>query len=319
MIGLVWTACGMAISSAVLHGVLGLRRPIHLTYLALACMMAWIAVFLALQAEFYRATTSEAVVEIERLQVISAHGLIGCFLVFVPSYTGVRLPRWLMAAYGCGLVALAVTNLVAPYGLWFSAEPELVRQKLWGEHYTAFVPPPMRLPQYAYALYYFSLMGVAFVCAMKMFRRGQRRRGAVFAFALGVVFALAIVDLVRESIGASWPHVAAYGIVTFGLIMSIMLARDFRIQADVLTAAIARVEEQAQRQETILAALRALQDDLHVPADILEAGMAALTTASPTEQVRLRRLLRAVLRLRELGSSVYRTVRITRPAERASG
>jgi hypothetical protein len=302
----------MAISSALLHGVLGLRRPIHLTYLALSCIMACLAVFLFLQVEFYRATTSAALVEIERLQVLAAHGFMGCFLVFVPSYTGVRLPRALMAGYWCALVVLAVTNLWAPYGLWFSASPELVRATFLGEPYTAVVPTPMTLPQYAYALYYFSLMAVALVCAVKMFRRGSRRRGAIFAVAISVVFALAIVDLVRDAIGASWPYVAAYGIVTFGLLMSIMLARDFRIQADALTAMIVRAEEQEQRQVTILEALRALEHDLHAPTDVLETGMCAFSAASAKEETQVRRLQRAVLRLRELGNSIC-------PAARTSG
>ncbi len=299
MISLVWTAFGMALSAAMLHTVLGLRRPIHVTYLSLACMMAWLAVFLYLQVDFYRVPTSQAVVETVRRQVTAAHCVIGCFLVFIPAYTGVRVPRLLMATCFGVLAIFVLTNLGSAYGLWYSASPERVRMSFAGDEYLAVVPPPMTLPQYAYELYYFGLMIIAFVCAVKMFRRGQRQRGAILAFAVAIVFGLAIVDLVRDAIGASWPYFAAFGITTFGLVMSIQLAHEFRVQADELATMIVHAEEQKRRQECILDALRALQHDVHAPARELEIGVNALTPATPTEQSNIGRLQRAVSRLRD--------------------
>jgi hypothetical protein len=294
----------MAISSALLHGVLGLRRPIHLRYLSLAGIMLCLAVFLYLQVDFYRATTSEDAVEAVRRQVTVSQGVMGWFLVFIPAYTGVRLPRQLIAVYVAGLLVLTAMNLVAPHGLYFSTAPTLVHSMFLGEHYSAVIPPPLALPQYAYALYYFSLIVVALVCAVTMFRRGQRQRGLILAVALIVVFALAIVDLVRDAIGASWPYVTAYGIVIFGLVMSVQLAHDFRAQADALATLIARAEIQARHQESILEALRALQRNLQTPADELESGMNSLTTATPREKYQVRRLHRCVSRLRELSGSM---------------
>lgn len=300
----VWAAFGMAISSALLHGVLGLRRPIHPRYLSLAGIMVCLAVFLYLQVDFYRAATSEAAVEAVRRQVAVLQVLMGCFLVFIPAYTGVQIPRRLMGAYWVGLAILTVTNLWAAHGLYFSESPTLVRSTFLGEEYSAVTPPPLALPQYAYALYYFSLLVVAIVCAVKMFRRGRRQPGAVLAIAVTVIIGLAIVDLVRDAIGASWPYVTAYGIVIFGLVMSVQLAHDFRAQADALAKLIAHAEAQGRHQESILEALRALQHNLHAPANELESGMSTLTATTSTEETHVRRLRRAVLRLRALSSSM---------------
>lgn len=310
MISVVWIALGMAISACVLHAALGLRRPIHRAYLSLACIMLLLAVFLYLQVQFYRAATSEAAVETVRWQVLAAHGFIGCFLVFLPAYTGVRMPRALTAAYWSALAILVVANLWAPHGLWFSTAPELVRSTFLGEEYSAVVPPPMALPQYAYTLYYLSLLVVGFACALKMFRRGERQRGAMLAIGLAVILGLAVADLVRDSIGASWPYVATYGIVMFGLVMSVQLAHDFRVQADSLATMIVRAESHAEHQQSILEALQALERGLHGPADVLETGMGALGAESPREESYVRRLQRAVTRLRELGRSMPRENRM---------
>lgn len=304
MTALLWTAIGMTVGAAILHATLGLCRPFERTYLSFACIMALLALFLFFQWEFYRATTSAAAVMATRRQVTVVVGFLACMLVFVPSYTKVRIPRPLMAVFWALLAVLFIANLLAPYGLWYSALPELVRSQFRGEPYNTVIARPMGAPQYAFTLYFTSLLVVSMVCAVKVYRRGERQRGLTFAVALGVILVHSLVDVVRDSIGASWPYVAEFGVVTWALIMSVQLARDFRTQAQTLGHAIMHVEAQAARLESILSSLRALEQNMDAPLHTLEAGLATLSATTASDDGQLPRMRRAVTRLRDVANSM---------------
>lgn len=299
MMRLLWAAVGITAGAAVLHGTLGMRRPRDRAHLSFACMMTFLAVYFYLGAAVYRATTTDMAVEAVRRQVFAVLGCHACLLVFVPAYTRVKIPRLVMAVYWGGLALLLVTNLLAPHGLWFSGQPELVHSTFWGERYQAVVAPPMSLPQHAYAIYFTSFLIVALACAVKLFRRGERLRSGTFGAALALVLTNSLLDVIRDNVGGSWPYVAELGFVAWALIMSVQLARDFRAQAVALEDAILRVEAQAERMRAMLDALRALEQNMHVPLEMLEAGVATLRATTPTEDERLHRLRRAVRRLRE--------------------
>lgn len=299
MTPLLWTAFGMAIGAAVLHGALGLRRPRDRTYLSFAFMMALVAVFLYYQSNIYRATTAAAAVEATRRQLIVIDGFIACMLVFIPSYTKVRFPRALAAAFWAGLVFVALANLLAPYGLWYSAQPELVQSEFRGEPYNIVIAQPMGPLQYFYTLYFTSLLLVSLGCALKVFYRGERQRGATLAFAVALILVHALVDVVRDNVGGTWPYVAEFGVVTWGLIMSVQLAHDFRAQAEALGDAIVQVETHARRLRSILASMRALEQNMHAPLNTLETGVSELAADTSQEAAQLARLRRAVTRLRE--------------------
>ena len=134
------------------------------------------------------------------------------------------------------LLGVSLVNLRAPYSIWFSSEPRLVRSTFRGEPYTAVVAPPMGLVQHAYLGFLMATVIVALVFSMKMFRCGDRQRAVTFTFSLVVVLGFSIADAVRDSIGGAWPNVVEFGIVSWGLIMSVQLAYDFRTQRRALGA-----------------------------------------------------------------------------------
>lgn len=304
MTSLLWAAFGMTIGAALLHGALGLRSPLDRTYLSFACLMAALAAFLVLESDLYRATDVEAAVEAVRRRVVAALLANACFFVFLPSYTRAHLPRWLMPAYWLALLALFVVNLLAPYGLWFSARPELHLELFRGEIYSSVIAPPMALPQIAYVVFFVSQPVVAFACAFSMFRRGERQRALTFGAAVLVVGVHMVADFVRDAVGGSWPYLAEYGFVTWGLIMSVQLALDYRSQADRLSGAIAHVEAQSERLTSILHALRSLERNMDAPLETLQAGVSGLPCQTTLEQDQLERLIRAVGRLREFSESM---------------
>lgn len=295
---------GIVVVAAVLHATLGMRRPLARDYLSFAGMMTFLAGYFYFGLELFRATTSSVAVEAVRCQVLFVLGCHACLLVFVPAYTRVPIPRSVMAVYWGGLAILFVTNLWAPYGLWFSGPPELVRSTFFGEPYEAVLAPPMSFLQHAYAVYFTSFLLLASACAIKLFRSGERQRGFTFAAAVVVVLACNLVDFVRDTVGGSWPYVAELGFVTWALIMMVQLAHDFRTQAAALAEALAQVGAQSERLSAILDALRMLEKNMHRPIERLEVGVAALTGTSTQEEALLRRLRRAVARLRECARSM---------------
>jgi hypothetical protein len=301
---LVWSAIGMAVGAVVLHTAVGLQRPIDRTYLAFACSMALVAAFLYLQWELYRATSSEVAVDLKQHQVTVVNVFTACMFVFVPAYSRVRLPRLVSAALWAGLCVAFVANVWLPFGLWFSGYPRLVPSTFRGESFTTVITPPMALPQLAYAFFVTSYMIVALVCAAKMYRRGERQRAVTFAIALTLAVVYALVDIVRDNVGGSWPYVVEYGIVSWALIMSVQLARDFRDNTRTLAKAIVHVDTQARQLTAMLESLRALEDHMKLPVVTLENGVVALAQAPTAVDPQLRRVERAVTRLKALGSSM---------------
>jgi hypothetical protein len=321
MTGLLWSALGLTISAAVLHGAIGIRRPVDRTYLSFACLLAFLAAYLYFEWNIYRASTTEDAIEAARRQLISAHGFIGCILVFVPAYASVKLSRFVSWALWGGLVILFVTNLVAPYGVWFSAPPALVVSTVWGEPYSTLVAPPMALPQYLHALLVLSVFVVTFGCALKMSRHGQRRRGIVLEGALVVVLVHHLVDLFRDAWGGSWPYVGGFGFVTWGLIMSMQLAFDFKNSQLRLGAALYRAEQHAADLTASIEATLRVRDKLNTPLQTLELGLATRTASTADDERALANMRRAIVELSELGRAVERTAsqepRTTTDQERA--
>ncbi len=317
MSAIIWAAFGMVCGAALLHGTLGLRSPLDRTHLSFACVMASLAAFLILQSDLYRATTAEIAVEAVRRRVVAALLANASFFVFLPTYTRVRLPR-LMSAYWIALAFLFVANLLAPYGLWFSALPELKNEEFRGELYSSVIAPPMSFLQYFYSVFFLSQLVLGLGCAFAMYRRGERQRGVTFAISVAAVGVHMVLDIVRDAVGGAWPYLTEYGFVTWGLIMSVQLALDYRSQADLLAHAIVNVEAQARRLTSILGALRALEQNMDVPLHTLHAGVATLRNDTPKDQDDADRLRRAVTRLREFSRSMSKLSAWTRPTRRFS-
>ena len=306
MTALLWTVFGMTIGAAVLNAALGLTRPPDRTYLSFACIMAMLAAWVFFERELYAATTSDEAVAALRHQIVAAHGLIAFILVFVPAYTRVRLPRWLLVAYAVALAALFITNVVAPYGIWFSGPPQLLASTFRGEAHTAVVAPPLGLLQYVHTVYVVSVFALTFACALKLLRR-ERQRGAMLAIALAVAIVQHGVDVVRDAVGGTWPYMAEFGLVTWGLIMSVQLAIDYRVSGQRLHAILTTAEQHAAELTKMVDASLRMRDKLNTPLQTLELGLATRTAARSEDEQTLVELRRAVAELTQLGRAVERT------------
>ncbi len=304
MIALLWALFGMTIGAAVLHGALGLTRPIDRTYLSFAAIMMLLAMYVYLERELYRATTGIEAAEILRYQVIAAHGFIAFILVFVPAYTAVRIRPWVMKAYWIALAVLFVANLVTSHGIWFSSVPEIASATFRGTPYNTVVAPPLGVLQYIHTFYVVAVYGLTFWCALVLVRHGDRKRGAMLAIALSVVIVHHLVDVVRDMVGGSWPYVAEFGLVTWGLVMSVQLAIDFRVTEQRLQIALSRAEEHAAELAKLVEASLLVRDKLNTPLQTLELGLALRSPSKPDDERTLADLRRAVVELTVLGRMV---------------
>ncbi|HEX5061525.1 MAG TPA: hypothetical protein VFV99_19290 [Kofleriaceae bacterium] len=305
MTSVLWLAFGLSLGAAVLHAALGLTRPVDRTYLSFAFMMALLGPYLYYEWVLYRATTGAEAVVAFRSQITIAHCFFGGLLVFVPAYTKARVPRWQMAALWGGLALLFAINIIAPYGIWFSAEPELERLTFRGEPYTAVLAPPTVL-QGVHTVYVLGLMVFTIRCAIDLIRRGERQRGLVLAIAISVSVAQHLVDVVRDAIGGSWPYFAEFAIVSWGLIMSIQLAIDFRTTRERLQETLSETEERAAQLAELVNASLHVRDKLNTPLQTLEIGLAMCKPRNRDDIETLAILRRDVMELATLGRNVER-------------
>jgi chromosome segregation ATPase len=125
-----------------------------------------------------------------------------------------------------------------------------------------------------------------------------------FAIALLGVFGFALMDIIRDNVGGSWPYMAEYGIVGWALIMSVQLAHDVRDNTHTLGKAIDQVETQARQLTAMLEALRALEQEMQRPLETLESGVVGLARESTAVDSQLRRVERAVTRVKDLARSM---------------
>lgn len=307
MTSVVWSAFGLTIGAAVLHGALGLRRPLDRTYLSFSYIMLFLAAYFYFEWRFYRAVAPEDAVEAVRYQVAAAHGFLGCILVFVPNYTGVRAPWPVMTVYWVGLVVLFLANLLMPYGVWFAGEPTLITSTFRGQPFTTVVAPPMGLVQYLHGIYVFAVFVLALQCALRLFRHGAQRRGVMLAFAVVIVIACHLIDIARDAVAGTWPYVAEFGLVAWGLIMSSQLAIDYRTSEERLNDTLARVERDRARLSAIIDTTLHVRDKLNTPLQTLELGLALRAPGSSDDRETLVALRRAVVELAEFGRTVEKT------------
>lgn len=302
-----WAAFGMTIGTTVLYVALGLPRPLDRTHLSFACIMVMLVAFAFCEAELNHARTSSAAIQIVRLQVVAAHGLIAAVLVFVPAYSGIRIPRWLAVLFGAGLLGVFIANLVAPYGIWFSRPPLLVPSMFGGVAYTLVVAPPPSLLQYIHAIYVLGVFALTFTCAVKQVRRGDRRRGWILAISLFIVIAQHLVDVFREVVGGTWPYSDEFGFVMWSVIMSVQLAIDYRVATQRLRTTLAAAEQHATELARAAEAALHVRDKLNTPLQTLELSLAVREPRASEDVHTLLELRDAVTEISELSLAVERT------------
>jgi hypothetical protein len=121
---------------------------------------------------------------------------------------------------------------------------------------------------------------------------------------LTLIIVYAALDIIRDNVGGTWPYLVEYGVVSWALIVSVQLARDFRTTIRTLGKAIVYVDMQARQLTEMLNSLHILEHSMKMPLETLEAGIAGLARTTTEVDPQLRRVERATIRLKELTRSM---------------
>jgi hypothetical protein len=152
------------------------------------------------------------------------------------------------------------------------------------------------------------VFALTFTCALVQVRRGERRRGSMLAISLVVVILLVLVDVIRDVVGGAWPYISDFGLVTWGLIMSVQLAIDYRIAMQRLRATLTTSEQHAAELARTAEAALHVRDKLNTPLQTLELSLAVRTPRTPQDEQTLVELRGAVTRISELSRAVEGTI-----------
>lgn len=145
---------------------------------------------------------------------------------------------------------------------------------------------------------------LTFLCAVPMIRRGERREGVILGAALVIVVLQHLVDVVRDTVGGSWPYVLEFGLATWGVIMSIELAIDFGIRRSRLSEALANIERGAGDLARSIETSLHVRDQLNTPLQTLELGLQMWTARGAESEQTLADMARWVAELTKLGRAV---------------
>ena len=305
MTALLWIAFGVTLGACLLHAALGLIRPINRKYVAFSAMMGLLGPFVLMERNFYRAESSEVAVFWIRAQAFIGLLFLLFFVGFVRAYTNLRIPRIAMGVFGVGIIGAAIGNVLLPSGIMYGfSKPELVTERSFGQETIHTLQAPTTAIPSTYMAFYTSVFVFAIACGVKMFRRGQRRQGAVLTFAVSVVVLASTTDIIHDAIRGNWPYVLEFSGVAMGLIMSAQLAIDFQLQDQELATALAHVQQQAAGLTRMLEASLALQKNMAAPLMTLDVGLRRLSVASPGQEEQLARARRAIARLAALERSM---------------
>jgi hypothetical protein len=286
---MIWfaVAAGVALSSFVAHGALGIRRPRSAVHLTFAALMLFIVPFQIVSARFYTTRSPIEAVATGRAGVALAIAIVVLYARFVQKYTESKLPPWVASAYLAAAAAWLLYDLLSPWGLLFAAQPvEVVVPR--GAPVVLFV----RTPVIGLAWQSFNALTIVWgvLEGLRIARAGRRRAGMALVVGSACVLITVFLDIVKGIFAEDWPYLGGFGLVVLALVLSAQLASDFRASerrlADLVTAALV------------------LSDLLNTPLQTLELGLETLTAQSAFERARVLRLKRAVARLAAVGRNL---------------
>ena len=305
MTALAWSCVGLSVNAAILHGALGLRRLVDWKYLAFAGMMVLLALFSYFDVQVNRSTVLDDAVAWTRHQQTCAAGLLALFAWFFQAYTRVEIPKTVTRAFWICLVGVVIYNALSPSGIHVGSAPQLVTVRVLGEEGNHVVSQ-LGSVQVAYHLLVATLFGAAIGAGVRMFRRGERRKGGLFVVAISPLLVATLLDLAHDFMSGLWPYPSTYASLSLSVVMSVQLAVDFRLKDRELTTTLERSEEHAAKLAHMLQTSLELRDKLNTPLQTLEMGLALRARRSPGDAAIVTPLLQQVSRLIKLSRAIRR-------------
>jgi PAS domain S-box-containing protein len=218
---LLYVLAGITAYAAVLHALIGARRPVDPVHLWFAFMCVALIAYILAKAYAYQAASAGELIAGRRWEVNFSLLFFIVFPWFVRAYT--RVPgRLIPALLGLFLMVVLVANVLLPFGVNYPYFPEFTHLLLpWGErvadlrvrhrgawHIAGWIG---FLLAFAYALY----------AAWRQYQRGERHAARTLFLALAFFLAFTLFNQLVNSGVVNFPHTAEFGFLALVVIMSL--------------------------------------------------------------------------------------------------
>ena len=270
LIPTLYVMSGVCAFAALHQGLAYARRRGSHIHLLFALLSVSVMVMILAKAGAYQAETAQALVVLRKWEVSAITFLFVFLSWFVANFTGVR-HRKLLIGLSVFWALLFAVNLALPYGIYHNALPTLTPLELpWGETVNDLHVPVYPTWLNIGWLGIIVVMGYSVHATIAQYRRGQRERARVLAWALGVFFASILFNLLVNWEIIDFIHLSDFGFISMLIMMDLEMMLSSRDQTrrmrdvlDRLPAAICLKDLHGRFQLFNLGFARLANVDLH--------------------------------------------------------
>lgn len=228
LLPVLYVTSGVCTYAALHHGLSVMRGRVSRVHLLFALMCFLTAALIMARVGGYSAHTAVELVAARRWEIVSLCFFAPAFLWFVADYTGVY-PRKLLFGLSGFWVVLFAANLILPYGIQFVDLPSMVYFELpWGERVV-----DLRVLQ---RTFWHNLMWLGIVISLLyglyacylLYRRGQKRRSHVMAWALGIFSVLSLLNIAINLKLFEFVHTSDFGFLALIVVMDMEMMLESR-------------------------------------------------------------------------------------------
>ncbi len=227
---------GLCIYASIHHLWVGWGRPARRVHLLFGILSGVAAAYVLAKLAAYGAENAAELVERRRAVVDFAVLFLGLFAWFVAEYTGEKR-RWPLLGLGALSAFLLLANAMLPFGIFFSALPELRHITLpWGETVTDLRMRTTNLWFGAALGLFLSSFVYAGQACVRQYIHGDRQRARSLGLAIVVFFVIALINQVVNFGALKFVHTAEFGFIAMVLLMNWFLSQEMHRDAEKLAA-----------------------------------------------------------------------------------
>lgn len=219
---------GFCLFSSIHHGLIALRYPVERSNLMFSILGLALMFYVIAKAGAYQAGSVQELVLMRRWEGSFVTVFLGFLPWFLAEYTDVRI-RWLLIATSILFAVIFTANLLLPYTIAYMDIPEVNLYTLpWGEQVTDLRILKQNIWYGATWLGLFTVFGYGFYSCVVLYRRSIRRKAFTLGLALGIFFAVVLINLLINLGLIDFVHMAEFGFLALIIVMSIGITRSLQ-------------------------------------------------------------------------------------------
>jgi len=216
--------------AAVMHLIVGFGQSFDRTHLAFALLAAFAGGHAFVFIGLHQAPDAAHYVDAMRWAFSLGSLALAALPWFAHFYTAER-GRWIPLTLSALYVAIALTNPLLPFGLFFDSAPRLVRFELpWGEIATVHGGGEFSPRAIAFWLLHACTFAYVYRACVMQHRRGQRRHAIALAASASIVVAAIVGNVLISAVGLHSLFFTPFGFVAPVLLMMFWVGSDERFR-----------------------------------------------------------------------------------------